>query len=417
MAEILILTPQIPFPPEQGTSLRNFHIIRGLADNHDVTLLSFKEDNQRVGQDILAPLTNLCELSDAIPVPARGLLRRLWQLVSTRKPDMAHRLSSDAFDRSLRALLHSRRFDIVQIEGLELAESMRLVRELSPKSKIVFDDHNAESELQWRAFLTDAANPRRWLAAGYSLIQVRRLRRFEKWACETASWVVAVSESDKSALQRLVEVEKASEQTGSLSALEKFSFIPNCIDVKQVQKQTAEIKPYDIVFSGKMDYRPNIDAVLWFASDVWPLIRAKRPKATWAVVGQKPHQRLAHLQGENGISVTGWVESVGPYINGAGVYIMPFRIGSGTRLKMLEAMAVGKAIVSTAIGAEGYPVHHGRELLLADSPADLAASILRLLDDAEESERLGQRARDFAALYDWREVVPQFELVYRWLLG
>lgn len=417
MAKILILTPQLPYPPEQGTSLRNFHIIRGLADGHDVTLLSYREDNQRDDPAFLAPLTGICDLLEPVPVPVRSTRRRLLQLLTSRKPDMAHRLNSDAFNKSLRTVLSSREFDIVQIEGLELAESMHLVRELSPDSKIVFDDHNAEAELQRRTLLTDAANPKRWLAAAYSWVQVARLRRFERWACQTASWVVAVSESDRKSLEKLVVGSDRPEELDSQAFMDNSTSIPNCIDVGQVQSQTLERQPFDIVFSGKMDYRPNIDAVLWFANEVWPLIRARKPEATWAIVGQKPHQRIGHLQGSEGITLTGWVETVGPYINGAGVYVMPFRIGSGTRLKLLEAMAIGKAVVSTRIGAEGYPVRHGRELLLADAPEELANSILSLLEDREWAELLGRRGKEFAADYDWRKVVPRFNSIYQQLLG
>jgi glycosyltransferase involved in cell wall biosynthesis len=279
---------------------------------------------------------------------------------------------------------------------------------LSPASKIVFDAHNAETALQQRALLAglaDLRRPRRWPAAAYSWIQVGRLRRFERWACRSADWVVTVSESDRAAIGRLIPEKAAS-----------MSVMPNSIDVNQYDYFLLSPDdlpgPFDLVFTGKMDYRPNVDAVLWFAEAVWPLIRAKRPQATWAIVGQKPHARLAKLKREEGITVIGRVEHVLPYLAASTVYILPLRIGSGTRLKLLEAMAAGMAIVGTSIGVEGFPVQTDREVVVTDSAAGMATAVLDLLADPAARSRLGAAARTFAAQYDWRQIVPHFDRVY-----
>jgi glycosyltransferase involved in cell wall biosynthesis len=161
-----------------------------------------------------------------------------------------------------------------------------------------------------------------------------------------------------------------------------------------------------------MDYRPNVDAVLWFADEIWPLICRKRPSTTWAIVGQKPHPRLDRLRGLPGVTMTGWVESIRPYLAGAQVVVMPFRIGSGTRLKLIEAMATGRAIVSTPIGAEGFPVQHDEQLLLATTAEEMAAAVLQLLNHPETQRRLGKKAEQFAQQYDWRLVVPEFEALF-----
>jgi glycosyltransferase involved in cell wall biosynthesis len=166
-----------------------------------------------------------------------------------------------------------------------------------------------------------------------------------------------------------------------------------------------------------MDYRPNIDAVLWFADAVWPKIVGERPSTTWAIVGQKPHARLERLRELPGVTVTGWVESVRPYLAGAGVYVMPFRVGSGTRLKLIEAMASGLAIVSTAVGAEGFPVQSGREIVLADGAEEMGTAVLHLLNHPEERARIGRNAIQFAQKYDWRVVIPAFAAIYDRLLG
>ncbi len=414
MTNLLLLTPQLPYPPEQGTSLRNFHIIRGAARAHSVTLLSFLEAGQTAAPNQIAPLAELCEQIVTVPVPPRSTRQRLTQLVATRQPDMAHRLYSPAFAKKLRQLLAERPYDIAQVEGIELARYMTAIRASSPSSRIVFDDHNAEAELQRRNMLLDARQPRRWPAAVYSWFQARRLRHFERWAMQTADAVVAVSETDKRFLEELfygAPLSPAGRQ--SISNFQSpISVIPNCIDTQQFASYAGPSFPFDLVFSGKMDYRPNVDAVLWFADAVWPRIKQARPAATWAIVGQKPHSRLARLAQLDGVTVTGRVESVRPYLAGAKVYIMPFRVGSGTRLKLIESMAAGKAIVSARIGAEGFPVADGQELLLADGAAAMGTAVLRLLDHPEERRRLGQRAQKFAQQYDWRVVIPRFDDIY-----
>ncbi|MCP4429231.1 MAG: glycosyltransferase [Chloroflexi bacterium] len=415
MAKLLILTPQLPYPPHQGTSLRNFHIIRGLAERHEIMLLSFLEEGQAVAPDSIAPLLQHCTLH-TVPVPVRSMSKRLWQLVATRRPDMAHRLYSPAFADKLRQLLTENQYDIVQVEGIELARYMGVIRVVSPNGKIVFDDHNAETELQRRNFLTDLRNPRRWLAAAYSWVQVGRLRRFERWAMAMADGVTAVSETDKQTLEQLTHNRKQS----------TIAVIPNCIDVQALQDlagfqssertQPAKSQQFDLVFSGKMDYRPNVDAVLWFTDEVWPEIRAQKPEATFAIVGQKPHTRLERLRNVPGVTLTGFVESVTPYLAGASVYIMPFRVGSGTRLKLIEAMAAGKAIVSTYVGAEGFPVQNGREIILAETAEEMGTAVLRLLNNPQERQRLGQAARQFARQYDWRQVIPKFDELFAAIL-
>jgi glycosyltransferase involved in cell wall biosynthesis len=405
---ILLITPQLPYPPRQGTSLRNFHILRGLAERHEVSLLSYLEDGD--AHDIPEPLAALCARIVTVPAPPpRSTLTRLRQLLRTGHADMALRLRGAALPAALRALPAERAYDIVQIEGLELAWLMPAVREASPRSKIVFDAHNAETLLQERAGAADRGDARRWAAAAYSRLQGGRLRAYEAWALRAADGAAAVSEPDGRFLRALLD-----------DPAKPLVVIPNSIDVAEYAPrpgEAADAPRHDIVFSGKMDYRPNVDAALWFAAEAWPLVRAARPGATWAIVGQKPHARLAPLRELPGVTLTGWVDDVRPYLRGAGCFVMPFRAGSGTRLKLIEALAAELALVSTAVGAEGFPVQNGRELLLAEDGPAFAAAVLRLLDDPALRRALGENGRAFAAAYDWRVVTPRFEGLYAQVLG
>jgi glycosyltransferase involved in cell wall biosynthesis len=398
---ILLLTPQLPYPPEQGTSLRNYHILRGLARDHEVHLLSFDQPGSGPPPE-RTPLLELCAQVKTVPGPGRTLAQRVGRLVTDPRPDMAHRLQSKAFEQALLDLLRQIRFDVVQVEGIELVPTIQSIRQSQQECKIVFDDHNAEAELQRRMFVTDLSQPSRWPSAMYSFIQWRRLRRFERQACRIADGVSVVSRADRKHLLVLApEIDPI--------------VIPNCLDVEAYRHLRCGDAPtfeHDLLFIGKMDYRPNVDAVLWFSREIWPHIRARRPNTSWAVVGKQPHRRLLHLNDEPGISLTGAVPDIKPYLACARVYVMPFRIGSGTRLKLIEALASAVAMVSTQVGAEGYPLTHGEHLLLEDDPEAFALAVLNLLENDEQRQRLARAGQVFADSYDWRRVIPKFNRLY-----
>ncbi len=300
MREILLLTPQLPYPPQQGTSLRNLNILRALAQNHHVTLLSFMETDSPATLDYLA---SLCTVLPPVAIPARAGLDRLRQLLTTGAPDVSLRLHSDQFAAALTDALRQFAFDAVQIEGIELAHTIGVVRREAPRARIVLDCHNAETELQRRALRADVGRPARWPAALFSALQVGRLERFEKWATGAADAVITVSANDRDYLPHLSDAEWSA-----------VVVIPNTIDVDEYawsgESQLAE--QFDVVFTGKMDYRPNIDGVLWFVDEIWPRVLAQRPAATWAIVGQRPHRRLERLRGLPGVTVTGRVAQVLP---------------------------------------------------------------------------------------------------------
>ncbi|MEA3407085.1 MAG: glycosyltransferase [Chloroflexota bacterium] len=404
---ILFLTPQLPYPPEQGTAIRNYNLIRHVASRYDVAVLTFVHAD-REGVD-LAPLEEICCYLSSVPAPARSLGARLCTLLTTRDPDMAHRLRSATFTSALQEVLAEASPDLVQVEGIELAPYIPMMRrwlgERCPP--IVFDDHNAEYVLQRRALESDLPHPRRWQVALYSFVQWRRLLRYERAVCRWADGVVVVSKADARAVRRL------------LPALSP-RVVPNGVDVERYHPQLPDSLPLRhpaLVFTGKMDFRPNVDAMVWFYDRVWPLLRAAVPDVQLYVVGKSPHARLSSLANDPAITVTGYVEDILPYFGGADVYIVPLRVGGGTRLKVLEAMAAGLPLVSTSLGAEGIPLISGTHALLADTPTDFAQAVRSLLDDPRRRQSLGNAAREFALQrYDWRQIVPRLYPLYDTLM-
>ena len=394
---ILFLTPQRPFPTHQGTTIRNFNIIAELSKRHTITLLTFLEANQSPNHGDLEPL---CRRIQTIPVPQRSTATRLRQMLTTRRPDMSWRLWSPEFDAQLQKLLQESSFDVIHIEGIEMAPYLPTLRKIVPTAKIIYDDHNAEWLLQYRNFTTDIKNPRRWIAATYSFVQTQRLKNYERYICQQSDGVFVVSEADKAALLQL-------------DSTLNIKVVPNGMNLQKYSQAENTPIPFDIVFTGKMDYRPNIDAMLWFAESVLPFILTRRPETTLAIVGQRPHARLDSLRENPAITITGFVDEIIPYIAGGTVYIAPFRVGGGTRLKLLQAMAMRKAIVATTVGAEGFGITSGQEMILVDDASTMANDILRLLDSPNERQRLGDNVHQFVAdHFTWEALVPTFEKLY-----
>jgi polysaccharide biosynthesis protein PslH len=399
---LLFLTPQLPFPPRQGTAIRNWGLIKHLAQRHAITLLSFTEPDQT---PVPAELQAVCARVVTVPMPHRTRADRLRTLFSSQA-DLARRLWSEDFAHALTTLLRESAFDLVQLEGLELASYLPFLTHQESgvrHTKLLYDAHNAEYLIQRRAFSNDLRLPARWPAALYSLSQTRRLKKFEAETCCAADGVTCVSKEDAEALQRLAPALKP-------------VIVPNGIDLAdyQAQRTSRNIQAgAKLVFTGKMDYRPNIDAAAWFIEAIWPRIRAVRPETQFFVVGQKPPEKLRRLNGRNGVVVTGAVDDTRPYIAEAAVYVAPLRMGGGTRFKLLEAMALARPIVSTTLGAEGFDVRSGQELLLADTPAEFAAAALKLLDTSTQAEVMALAGLAFArASYDWSVIIPRLEAAY-----
>jgi sugar transferase (PEP-CTERM/EpsH1 system associated) len=410
---ILFLTPQLPYPPHQGTTLRNFNILKQLAARHEIHLLTFGAPAELSN----SPLPALCARIEIAPPPKRRMARRAFETFFHPLPDMARRLHSPILAQKLAALLRENQYDVIQIEGIEMAnvwtcetrnrslDSNRQPSISNVQSPIsVFDDHNAEWALQKTAFETDRKNFRRWHGALYSWIQYNKLKRFERAVCLQADAVVAVSPQDADAL-------------AALDARVQTVVIPNGVDCeyyvpsdKVCAKPLAELS---VVFTGKMDFRPNIDACVWFADEILPRLRQEIPLAHVSFVGQKPAPKVLALRERAGIEVTGFVPDTRPYIADAAVFAVPLRMGSGTRLKVLEAMAMGKAIVSTSFGVSGIECAHGRDVLIADSAQDFAHAIASLMREKNRVRELGMNARKLAVeKYEWKKLVPKLEEIY-----
>jgi len=419
---VLFLAPSLPYPPRSGATIRNLNLVRALACRHEVTLLSFLEAEplpepsraggeaggearQRAGSvgrlgespEVPPTLADLCRAVEVVPAPTRTRFRRLADLARS-EPDLVRRLASpDLADRA-RVLVSREGFDVVHVGGLEMAGVGLPLRETAA---VVLDEHNAEHVLQQRAFENECRLGGNLVGALYSLVQWRKLRRYEATACRLADGVMAVSELDRQALLRLAPDARV-------------AVVPNSVDVEEYRPRLAAPEgPPILVFTGKMDFRPNVDAVVWFCREVLPLVRAEAPDVRFQIVGRSPTATVRQLGSLPGVEVLGAVPDDRPYVAAARACVVPMRVGGGTRIKILQAMAAGVPVVATTLGCEGVAATPGEHLLVADRPADFARSILALLASPELGAGLARRARPFVeAHYDWRALAPRLEDLY-----
>lgn len=403
--KILMLAPYPPYPTRGGGALRIYHLARGLAARHELTLLSFAPDAAAVAA--LAPMRAFCRVATVLGPPRRGLAGRALTTLASPLPDMALRNRSRPFAEALSRLLAAERFDIVQAESIELAGYALLARGLAPR--LALDQFNAEYLLQRRAALTDlrrglGLRPRALVGGLYSLAQWRKLARYEARLLRELDLVTVVSEEDRAALARLAP-----------AAAARLAVVPNGVDTARVRPGAVrgDMGAATMIFTGTLDFRPNLDALRWFVGEVLPLVRARRPAARLLIVGRAAGPAALALAGE-AVEVVGEVPDVAPYIDGSAVYVVPMRIGGGSRLKLLEALAMEAPVVSTPMGAEGIAgLRDGEQLLLAATPRAFADAALRLMADPALGRRLGAAGRaHVAAHYDWSAIIPRLERAY-----
>jgi glycosyltransferase involved in cell wall biosynthesis len=340
----------------------------------------------------------------SVPSPQRKFSRRLNDLLLTQRADIQSRFASSEYASQLTRLLEADTvYDVIQFEGLEMATYLPLIKKLRPNAKMIYGAANAEYELQRLIFSDDRRQWTRLPATAYSLMQWRRLKAYERWVCRQVTHVIATSAYDADALK-------------ALAPETPVSVVPNGIYVQDYLHtvEQLDLGPQALLFTGSMGYRPNVDAMLWFADSVMPAIREEAPEATLYIVGKNPHSRLDGLRQRADIRVTGFVQDVTPFLHGCAVYVAPLRSGSGTRLKLLQAMAAGCAIVATAVGAQGIEIQPGKEMIIADTAAAFSQAVAMLLRDAALRATMGKAAQDFVcASYDWPIIVPRLLAAYR----
>jgi len=393
--KILLLTQVLPYPPDSGPKVKTWNVLKYLARHHQVTLVSFVRGDQRTE---IEHLKKYCQAVHTVPM-VRGALRDGWYMLRsllTNQPFLMVRDDRAAMRQLIDRLAAATQFDIVHADQLNMAQYAARV----PSARKVLDAHNALWLLYQRLWATMGAGPKKWLLKR----DWQLLKTYEGRICRQFEAVLAVSAEDTAAL---------AEAAGQ--PLKNVTVIPIAVDTDEVAPVARAATADHILHIGTMFWPPNVDGILWFLQEVWPLIRAECPTAVFDVVGAKPPAEIMAFNNRDaGVNVTGYVEDPTPYYENAGVMIVPLRAGGGMRVKILNALAQELPLVSTTIGCEGIAVESGRHLLVADSPPDFAAATLRLLRERELAQTLGRNGRQLIqTTYDYRAACLPLEDCYQ----
>ena len=390
---ILWIKTELLHPVDKGGRIRTYNMLRELRRAHRVTYLTL--DDGGASPNALARAGEYANEVVRVPFRTRpkrspGFYAELVANLASPLPYAVAKYRSPEMTRRLERLVAVGDVDVVVCDFLFPA--LNVPRALGVPT--VLFQHNVEAAI-WRRHYEVAANP---LKRAYMREQWRRMRAYEGAECRRFDHVVAVSESDRDTI-------------AAGYGVESVSAVPTGVDTAFFRPSgTAPREPHDLVFTGSMDWLPNEDAVVHFVEHVFPVVRRAVPGATFTVVGRHPTPRvLALAEREPGVRVTGGVPDVRPYVERAALFVVPIRIGGGTRLKIYEAMAMERAVVSTTVGAEGLPLRPGVDVVIADGDAAFADAVIRLLRAPEDAAVVAHEgATVVRERFGWRHVAELF---------
>ncbi len=384
---ILVLALGIPFPPHGGGLARTFHLLRALARRHEVVLVAFEYGGLHQAPPYpvrveAVPWRSSDRYQAMVGIDADEARRSTeWLTWDTDQPWFASVVDPRPMEGALERALHPPP-DLVLLEGTPLAQFVPFLPPAVPRVLDLFDVHSVMAS---RAVAAAPAAQR-----DAALREAERTIAFEQRAVQACAACLAVSESDAEAARRVL-------------GASTVHVVPNGVDIEFFSSSVDTAEPGSLVFTGRMSYEPNADAVCYFARDILPLITASVPGTRLHVVGVAPPPHVVALASDS-VVVHGTVDDIRPFLARAAVVVVPIRAGGGTRLKVLEAGAAGKAIVSTTLGVQGLPFETGRSLLLADAPEAFAQAVIDLLQDPDRRAALGTAARQVASHYDWNRI-------------
>jgi len=366
---ILIACPTLPYPQSSGYAIRIFQLVRLLQQQHEVTLLTYGDPSDRDASDELRALVPDLHVVQRGTTLTAKRLDQLTTLISRQSFQRRYQYSAE-FQQKLDEL-SVRAYDIINIEISSLA-----VFRFDPRAALVLDEHDIVYELLYRMAQTEQSPLRRL----YNRVEYAKVRRDEIGAWRTVDGCLTTSPREERIIRQLAP------STPVLVA-------PNGVDVDYFSPGDEAIDPNALVMTGFMKTRPNIDGALYFVNEILPRIRAVRPQMMVYLVGAAPPEEIKRLASDH-VVVTDAVPDVRPYVRRAAVFVVPLRMGGGTRLKVLEALSMNKAMVSTSLGCEGIDVEHGEHLLIADDAEEFAKAVLALCDDPVLATRLASRGRE-----------------------
>lgn len=393
--KVLFLMSQLPYPPDTGAKIRTFNLIKRLSLNHDIDLVTFGDEKTE-----LFKIKAIKELfGEIILIPRnRFMCIKMFFNIFSFLPYAIKKYYSKKMEKTINALIGQNRYDLIHCDSLQMSRNVLKFKQI-PR---ILTEHNIESQILKRC----AENEHNVFKKLYYYLQYKKLNRYEIFACRQFDHIAAVSENDKRHLATFVPADR-------------ISVVPNGVDTGHFRPEACESKAktgkFSLVFTGSMDWLPNEDALCYFFSEIYPRIKQSVGRVSMSVVGRSPTRRiLAYADNDSSIHITGRVEDVRPFISQADIFVTPLRIGGGTRLKILEAMAMAKPVVSTTIGAEGLEVEPEKNIILSDRPEDFAERVIKLFGDQQLKNNIAAEGRKLAEeKYDWSMIAGKLERIWK----
>lgn len=385
---IFMVSPTLPWPLDMGDKIRIYHVLRELARvGHEVTLLTLA--HEPYDPDDLEPLKTYCRELLVIPIKNRPRLHAAIKSIISRKPYRVAKFESQKFKQAVAQALQ-KDYDILWVHFMETLAYVPQSYTRKKRLLVVLDQHNADERF-WETYAREGWPWTRLFAK----INLWQLRKFQTLALKRVDVIMSVSKEDADFTQ-----------TRLPNPATQVWVVPNGVDTESFRlPDTAERKNY-IIFCGAMDVLMNIDAVEWFARRIFPKVRKTVPDAEFWIVGRDPVSRVKALNSLPGVRVTGRVEDVRPYYTEAKVAVAPFRYGGGTKIKVLEAMALGVPVVATPVGCQGIEVMSGKHLFKEENEKAFAQRTINLLQDERLRRRMAAEARRLVEeRYSWHAIM------------
>jgi len=410
---ILFLTQILPYPPDAGPKVKTWHVLRYLAkQGHHITLASFirKEEDKY--------LENVRALGiELFPIPIRRSRAAdaayLLRSNLSGLPFLIERDNLPAMRSLVNRLLSERQYDAIHADQLTMTQfAPSGEQSIGTMPMRIFDAHNATWSIMERMQTTA-----RWFLKPLIAMEQQRIKRYEGRIVRTFEHTFAVTDIDR---QLLLEARDSTNTGISRSAMQRgedrITTIPIAVDTAQLKPAVRAPGSMNILTLGTLHYPPNADGIRWFINEVFPMVRRELPGASLTIIGKNPPADFVQLAQHDpeSVQVTGYVEDLAPYFDRAALTVVPVRAGSGMRVRILEAFSRAMPVVTTTVGLEGINAQPGRDVIVADTPADFASGVVRLMKDPDLQSRLAENGRCLAVeQYDWQQVLSRLDSLYR----
>jgi glycosyltransferase involved in cell wall biosynthesis len=396
---ILFISTNYPYPADSGHHLRTFYTLKYLAQDNRIYYLAFKKKHQ--GQRYGDPIREMCETIDVFVTPddysrIRMTFSLMKNLVSDY-PYVADKYYSAKVEHRIKEVLSKNKIDVVHLDLLPLTRYLNNFRGIP----VALTEHNVESS-RLLSLVRQSGNI---FFKMYMYLQYKKLATFEREEMGKCEICIAVSEKDKEVLSKF-------------DSNTKITVIPNGVDVAYFSPKNGTGVPKSMIWVGGMKDFYNRQAVNYFCEEIFDKIKKEVQDVRLTMVGKSPTKKVLELAEQNkDVRCIGYVEDVRPYINEAMIFIAPILSGGGTKLKVLNALAMGKAVVTTSVGAEGIDVTDGDNVIIADHPDQFAKETVELLKNREKTERIGKKARELVLeKYDWEKIGKRYSAIYEELV-